>query len=100
MRERRSSGDAVLERRKAPRWPIRVEVSWLFAGVEGSGTTVDLTAHGFFLCTETYAPLKAVVEFTLDLPDRDGPAKATGRVVRVARREGDTPDARGVNRGR
>jgi hypothetical protein len=91
MSERRSSGSPVLERRRTPRWPLRVEVSWSFAGVKGSGKTEDLNAQGFFLCTDTYAPLKALVEFALDLPDQGGPAKVSGRVVRVARRENDTP---------
>jgi hypothetical protein len=68
-----------------------VEVRWTYAGVQGSGITADLTAHGFFLRTDVYAPLTARVEFVLDLPDQGGPAKAAGRVVRVARRDQDTP---------
>jgi hypothetical protein len=91
MRERRSSGDFVLDRRRASRWPLRIEVSWSFAGAEGTGTTENLTVHGFFLCTDRSAPLDAEVELALDLLDRGGPAKTTGRVVRVARRKEDTP---------
>jgi hypothetical protein len=55
----------------------------------GTGTTENLTVQGFFLRSVTPAPLDAVVEFALDLPDDCGPLKAAGRVVRVARRKND-----------
>ena len=86
MQERRFSGDFVLERRRAPRIPLRVGVSYSFADTDGSGSTENLTVHGFFLNTDTLAPLDAAVELTLDLPDDEGPVKANGRVVRIARR--------------
>jgi hypothetical protein len=89
MRERRFKGDFVLERRRAPRLPLRIEVSYSFAGAVGTGTTENLTVHGLFLCSDTPAPLDAAGELALDLPDDDGPLKATGRVVRVARRKDD-----------
>jgi uncharacterized protein (TIGR02266 family) len=91
MRERRSSGDFVLERRRTPRPPLRIPVSCSFAGVGGAGSTENLTVHGFFLRTDTPAPLDTAVELALDLPDHGEPVKTTGRVVRLARREDDTP---------
>jgi hypothetical protein len=51
--------------------------------------TENLTVHGFFLRSDTLAPLDTALEFVLDLPDDDSPVKATGRVVRVTRREDD-----------
>lgn len=89
MRERRSSGAFVLERRRAPRLPLRVEVSYSFAGTRCAGTTENLTVQGFFLRSDTPVPLDAAVEFALDLPDDGGPVKASGRVVRIARRKDD-----------
>ena len=89
MRERRSSGDFVLDRRRDPRLPLRIEVSYSLAGSVDTGTTENLTVHGFFLRSDTLAPLDTALEFVLDLPDDDSPVKATGRVVRVTRREDD-----------
>jgi hypothetical protein len=87
MQERRSSGDFVLERRRTPRIPLRVGVSYSLAGAEGNGSTENLTVHGFFLRTDAPAALDAAVELSLDLPDDGGPVKANGRVVRIARRK-------------
>jgi uncharacterized protein (TIGR02266 family) len=89
MRERRSSGDFVLERRRTPRLPLRIEVSYSFSGGMGAGTTENLTVEGCFLRTDAPVPLDAAVEFVLDLPDEGGPVKAAGRVVRIARRKDD-----------
>jgi hypothetical protein len=91
MRERRSSGHDGPERRRAPRLPLRIEVDWSLADAAGTGTTENLAVDGFFLCTGKCAPIDAVVELSLDLPDEKGPAKAAGRVRRVARRRNDTP---------
>ena len=87
MQERRFSGDFVLERRRTPRLPLRVGVSYTLADAEGNGSTENLTVYGFFLKTDTLAPLDAALEVTLDLPDDEGPVKANGRVVRIARRQ-------------
>ncbi len=87
MQERRFSGDFVLERRRTPRIPLRVGVSYSLQDTDGNGSTENLTVHGFFLKTDTLAPLDAAVELTLDLPDDEGPVKANGRVVRIARRQ-------------
>ncbi len=87
MRERRKSGGAVLERRQVQRPPIRTEVTCLFHGVTLSATTANLTSTGCFVETETPAPESAVVELTFHLSDDPEPAKASGRVVRVHRRQ-------------
>ena len=71
MRERRSSGDFVLDRRRDPRLPLRIEVSYSLAGAVDTGTTENLTVHGFFLRSDTPAPLDTALEFVLDLPDDD-----------------------------
>ena len=89
MEERRRSGEAVLERRRTPRVPLRTEVTCLFGGVSLSGATANLTATGCFVETETPVSEHTAVDLILHLSDDPEPAKASGRVVRVARREGD-----------
>ena len=87
MRERRRSGGTVLERRRAQRPPLRTEVTCLFGGESLFAATANLTAAGCFVETETPVPESAVVELTLHLSDDPEPAKASGRVVRVHRRQ-------------
>ncbi len=87
MRERRKSGGAVLERRQVQRPPIRTEVTCLFGGESLSAETANLSSTGCFVETETLVPESAVVELTLHLSDDPEPAKASGRVVRVHRRQ-------------
>ena len=91
MRERRGSGEIVLQRRRAMRLPLRTEVTCLFGGVVLSAATANLTSTGCFVETETPVPDSAVVDVTLHLPDDPEPAKASGHVVRVQRRQGDRP---------
>ena len=91
MRERRGSGEIVLQRRRAMRLPLRTEVTCLFDGVTLSATTANLTSTGCFVETETPAPHLALVDVTLHLKDDPEPAKASGHVVRVQRRQGDRP---------
>ena len=91
MQERRSRGDFVLERRRAPRIPFRVGIRYSLGDTEGGGSTENLTVHGFFLNTDALAPLDATVELSLELPDDEKPAKASGRVVRIARRKDELP---------
>ena len=91
MQERRSRGDFVLERRRTPRIPFRVGVRYSLADTEGDGSTENLTVHGFFLNTDALPPLDAAVELRLNLPDDGEPAKASGRVVRIARRKDESP---------
>jgi hypothetical protein len=87
MGERRRSGETVRQRRRAPRTPLRTLVTCLIGGESFIAITTDLSAAGCFLETETPAPKNAVVELTLHLADDPEPAKASGRVVRVHRRE-------------
>ena len=87
MEERRKSGGTVLERRRTLRPPLRTEVTCLFGGESLFAITTNLTAAGCFVETETPVPESAVVELTLHLSDDPEPAKASGRVVRVHRRE-------------
>ncbi len=89
MEERRRSGEAVLERRRTPRVPLRTEVTCRFGGVSLSAATANLTATGCFVETETPVPEHTAVDVTFHLLDDPDPAKASGHVVRVACREGD-----------
>ncbi len=89
MEEGRRSGEAVLERRRTQRVPLHTEVTCRFGSVSLSAATANLTSTGCFVETETPVAEHAVVELTLHLPDDPEPAKASGHVVRVARREGD-----------
>ncbi len=89
MGERRRSGGTVLERRRAQRPPLRTEVTCLFGGESLLAITTNLTTAGCFVETETPVPESAVVELTLHLSDDPEPAKASGRVVRVHRRENE-----------
>ena len=91
MRERRTPGEFVLDRRRTPRVPLRVDVACYIAGACFSGTTENLTVHGLFLETETPAPRDAEVEVVLELPGDEEPVKASGHVVRLAQRKDETP---------
>ena len=91
MRERRDSGEIVLQRRRAQRAPLRAEVTCLFGDLTLSASTVNLTSTGCFVETKTPVPDSAVVDLTLHLSDSSEPAKASGRVVRVERRRDDRP---------
>ena len=87
MGERRRSGETVLERQRTPRAPLRTLVTCLFGGESFIAMTTDLSTVGCLLETETPVPENAVVELTLHLSDDPEPAKASGRVVRVHRRQ-------------
>jgi len=91
MRERRTSGEILLERRGTPRLPLRVDVTCTVAGACFSGGTTNLTVAGLFLETDTPVSPGAEVELTLELPGDGEPLKASGRVVRREQRVGDTP---------
>jgi hypothetical protein len=91
MRERRKSGEIVLQRRRALRLPLRTEVTCLFGDVTLSAATANLTSTGCFIETETPVPDNAVVDLTLHLSDDPEPAKVSGHVVRVQRRQDDRP---------
>jgi hypothetical protein len=91
MRERRKSGEIVLQRRRAQRAPFRTKVTCLLGDVTLSAATTNLTSAGCFVETETPVPDNVVVDLTLHLSDDPEPAKASGRVVRVERRRDDRP---------
>ncbi len=87
MGERRRSGEIVPQRRRAPRALLRSLVTCLYGGESFIGMITDLSAAGCFVETETPVPENAVVELTLHLSDDPEPAKASGHVVRVHRRQ-------------
>lgn len=90
MRERRTLGELVLERRRTPRVPLRVNVTCRIAGACFTGTTTNLTAQGLSLETQTPVPLDAEVEFVIELPGDEKPVKASGLITRLAGRKDDT----------
>ncbi len=87
MGERRRSGETVIQHRRAARTPLRTLVTCLIGGESFIAMTTDLSAAGCFLKTDTPVLQNAVVELTLHLADDPEPAKASGRVVRVHRRQ-------------
>ena len=91
MRERRTSGEIVLERRRTLRVPLRVDVTCYIAGACFTGTTANVTVHGLSLETETPLPPDSEVEVVIELPDDEKPVKVSGRVVRLAQRKEDSP---------
>jgi uncharacterized protein (TIGR02266 family) len=91
MRERRTPGELVLERRRTPRVPLRVDVTCYIAGACFTGTTENLTVHGLSLETKTPVPPDAEVEVVIELPGDEKPVKVSGRVARLARRKNDPP---------
>ena len=91
MRERRGSGEIVLQRRRALRLPVRTEVTCIFGAVTLSASTANLTSTGCFIETEFPVLESAVVDLTLHLSDGPEPAKVSGHVVRVQRRQDDRP---------
>jgi uncharacterized protein (TIGR02266 family) len=91
MRERRTSGEIVLERRRTLRVPLRVDITCRIAGACITGTTSNLTVHGLFLETETPVPSDAEVDIALELPGDEKPVEVSGRVKRLARRKNDPP---------
>lgn len=91
MREQRAPGEIILERRSNPRLPLRVDVTCNVTAACFPGTTTNLTAAGLFIEADTPVPLGADVELTLELPGDSQPLKASGQVVRLAKRRGETP---------
>ena len=91
MRERRNSGEIVVERRRTTRAPIRVGVTCSISGACFTGTTVNLTVHGLSIASETPVPPDAEVEVVIELPGDEKPLQVSGRVARLARRTNDPP---------
>jgi len=91
MRERRGPGEIVLQRRHAQRIPLRVEVTYQVDSETLSASTANLTSTGCFVETETSVLNDSLVNLTLHLSDDPEPAKVSGHVVRVQRRQGDQP---------
>jgi uncharacterized protein (TIGR02266 family) len=91
MRERRGPGEIVLQRRNAQRIPLRVEVTYQVDSETLSASTANLTSTGCFVETETPVLNDSLVNLTLHLSDDPDPAKVSGHVVRVQRRQGDQP---------
>ena len=90
MRERRSSGEIVLQRRRAERAPFHTEVTCLFGDVSFSAITMNLSTTGCFVETGTPVPLLAAVDVILHLSDDLARAKVGGHVVRTHLHPADT----------
>lgn len=71
-------------RRAHPRLYIDVEGELrLFKEESLSFSTVDVSERGLRFVVSQPVPLDAVLEFSLSLPEHDGPISAYGRVIRV-----------------
>ena len=75
VRERRNSGEIVLQRRRSERAPFHTEVTCLFGEVSFSAITMNLSTTGCFVETGTPVPLLAAVDVILHLSDDLAPAK-------------------------
>ena len=91
MRERRTSGELVLERRRSPRVPLRVDVTCYIGGACFTGSTANLTVYGLSLETETPVPADAEVKVVIEMPGDEKPLEVSGRVASLARRKDDSP---------
>ena len=84
MDEKKSSGELILDLRRASRLRFEAKATVSFAGAVYSAVTKDLTPQGAFLVTDLPAPGSTPVELTFDVHDGLAPIGVTGRVVRVA----------------
>jgi len=91
MRERRTSGELVLERRRSPRVPLRVDVTCYIGGACFTGSTANLTVYGLSLETEMPVPPDAEVKVVIEMPGDEKPLEVSGRVASLARRKDDSP---------
>jgi c-di-GMP-binding flagellar brake protein YcgR len=91
MRERRGPGEIVLQRRHTQRIPLCVEITYQIDGETLPASTANLTSAGCFVETEIPVPNDALIDLALHLSDDSEPAKVSGHVVRVQRRQDDQP---------
>jgi uncharacterized protein (TIGR02266 family) len=91
MRERRAKGELVLERRRSPRVPVRVDVTCYVGGACFTGSTANLTVYGLSLETETPVPADAEVKVVIEMPGDEKPLEVSGHVASLARRKDEPP---------
>jgi uncharacterized protein (TIGR02266 family) len=95
-RERNREYEAEVERRRSPRAPLVVRVSYSTIDALFSEFTRNINEGGLFIETETPPPNDTRVSLQFKLPGSDVPVHARGRVVRVLPPGGDEPAGMGV----
>jgi uncharacterized protein (TIGR02266 family) len=77
------------ERRKHPRYPVKMPVSVTSGSRTLAVLVKDISREAVFVNAEEPFPEGAEVTVTFGLPGKDGPLKVPGRVVRAAREGGE-----------
>lgn len=88
--------EAEVERRRSPRAPLVVRVSYSTIDALFSEFTRNINEGGLFIETETPPPADTRVALQFRLPGSDVPLQARGRVVRVQHPGGDEPAGVGI----
>lgn len=87
---------AEVERRRTPRAPLVVRVSYSTIDALFSEFTRNVNEGGVFIETETPPPTDTRVSLQFKLPGTDIPIQARGRVAWVQPAGGDEPAGMGV----
>jgi hypothetical protein len=81
------------ERRKSPRYAVRVPVRMEAEGASAEGHLHDICRDAIFVESDRTWPADTELGLSMDLPGTDGTVEARGRVVRVTTGE---PGAQGM----
>ena len=92
-RHRVDEVETQIERRRSPRAPVVVRVSYSTVDSLFSDFTRNINEGGMFIETDNPVPLDTVVNVQFQLPGRHDPIRASGRVVRVG---GDLGEPNGM----
>lgn len=85
-----------VERRRSPRSPLVVRVSYSTVDALFSEFTRNINEGGLFIETETPPPTDTRVALRFQLPGSDEPIEARGRVAWVRTHSADGPPGMGV----
>jgi uncharacterized protein (TIGR02266 family) len=88
--------ETSIERRRSPRSPLVVRVSYSTVDALFSEFTRNINEGGLFIETETPPPPDTRVALQFQLPGSDEPIQARGRVTWVRPRTADEPPGMGV----
>ncbi len=75
------------ERRKHPRYPVKMPVTVTHADESFTVLVKDICREAVFVEVQRVLPVGTEVTVTFGLPGKDGPLQVGGRVVRVAAKE-------------
>lgn len=88
--------ETLIERRRSPRSPLLVRVSYSTVDALFSEFTRNINEGGLFIETETPPPTDTRVSLQFQLPGGEGPIKARGRVAWVRDASPEGPAGMGV----